>query len=252
MGAETVVDAGTLRRCDRCGCRLARDNMDDRCAPCSASVADQTALPAAPPANPEVGLRALAAAWGDGFEAFRRAARLEPADAATLAVRVGLVPRRWQLTAAQLTQLSTSRQAASTELARRLGVSRWTVAVWRRQLRLERLSPAARSPRPLRPPRPVEGVTVRLRPRTALATTTGPVRLGRSARTILEALAIAHPAGVTDDMLQAAAFGAIPAERRRAALQATVCRLRRHLPSGTIVREAAGYRLNVLAAAVER
>jgi hypothetical protein len=118
-----MTDATIVRRCDRCGCHLARDNMDPRCAPCSAASPDRPSTTPAPPLEqPALGLRALTSAWHDGFEAFRRAAQLGPADAAALAVEVGLVPRRWHLTATQLTELSTHRHEASTVLARRLGV----------------------------------------------------------------------------------------------------------------------------------
>jgi transposase-like protein len=235
------------RCCRSCGRVLATDNREDRCGPCTAST--RPAL-GGPVLSTGVGLRLLTQRWADGFDAFRATAGTDAAGAARLAFTLDLVPARWRLTEADLVVMATERRAPTTDLARRFGVSRWTVAAWRSSLGLTR-RPA---PRPPSPPKPlvVRGVRVTCRPRVRVVGPGGPVRLGRAARAVLTALAEAHPAPVDADALRAVAFPELTPERGRAALHSALWRLRQHLPSDTIQRFGDGYRLAVATDAVER
>ncbi|MGQ0616541.1 MAG: hypothetical protein ACT4PW_06045 [Acidimicrobiia bacterium] len=83
-------------------------------------------------------LRMLIAAWDDGFDVFAEVAGGNVRAAAALACHLRLVPTTWRLTDRQLASLAVERSTPATELARRWGVSRWTITAWRRQLGLER------------------------------------------------------------------------------------------------------------------
>ena len=226
-----------LRCCDLCACRLAGDNAGTRCSPCDS--ARRYAPEAAAPAT-AIGLRALTRTWPDGFDAFRRASGLDVDGAAELAVSIGLAPGGSLLSAARLAELARSREIPTTELAARWGVSRWTVATWRRSVGLERRIDAGRAT----PAPPVSGVEVHRGDPTRLVTGQGPVRLGRSARAFVAALAEAHPDALDERSLLARVFPDAPPDRA-AALHAVVSRLRRHLPPGTIRREGDAYRLAI-------
>lgn len=241
----------TRRTCRTCGCHLAADNPGPYCAPCGVAVGRAPAESVPPAPTTAIGIRELTEIWSRGFDAFRDAAGLDPGPAAELAVALGLVPHRWQLTASQLAELAsaTGRRRTNSELARRWGVSRWTVSTWRREVGLERM-PRATTRARLDPSPLVDGVQIRREPRTRLIGPRGPIRLGHSARALVDALVDAHPSIVTDAQLLPALFPDAESSTARAALHATVSRLRRHLPPGTIVREPDGYRLAVAADAI--
>jgi len=226
---------------------LAADNRTERCGPCAAST---RSAPNGPALSASVGLRWLTERWADGFDAFQAEAGAEVAAAVRLAFTLGLVPARWKLTEADLVVMATERRAHTTELARRFGVSRWTVATWRSSLGLTR-RPAAPSPRAAAPIE-VQGLHVSCRPRVRVVGPDGPVRLGRAARAVLTALAETHPRPVDGDRLRALAFAELAPERRGPALHSVIWRLRRQLPAGAVQRVADGYRLAVPADSIER
>lgn len=233
------------RACDRCGCLLAADHLNIQCSPCAAVLRRS----AAGAGGPSVGLRALTATWGGGFPGFQRASGLDAAGAADLAVRLGLLPRRWRLDAAGLALLTESTRVPTTSLAARLGVSRWTVSGWRHALGLDRPSPG-RARGPAAVVCGVEVVVGNRRGPTRLLTADGPVRLGRVSRSVVEALAAAHPGQAPDEVLLAQAYRGVEVRAARDALHQAVSRLRAHLPPGAIAREPGGYRLAVPASAV--
>lgn len=107
------------------------------CSPCGYQ-ARQAQLQRVPTVPAGIPLRTLMAAWDDGFDAFAEVAGGDLRAAATLACHLRLVPTTWRLTDRQLAGLAIERGAPATELARRWGVSRWTITAWRRQLGLER------------------------------------------------------------------------------------------------------------------
>lgn len=67
------------------------------------------------------------------------AAELETSEAEAIrfAVKEGILPKRWRTHVEGLVQLTYLRGVTHVEAARAIGVSRWTVADWRRQLRLQ-------------------------------------------------------------------------------------------------------------------
>lgn len=124
------------RSCPRCGCRLARDNTDTHCSPCRfaltleahrALVVDDEPKPEHRNAFKEGGVHALAEVASCSVE-----------EAISLAIREGLVPRRWRSSEEKLLQLVKFEGIRHVEVAARLGVSRWTVATWRDELGLQR------------------------------------------------------------------------------------------------------------------
>lgn len=200
-------------------------------------------VPDAPPAGPAsaTGLRRLVAAWDEGFLAFCDAARVDAEAGAELATRLRLLPGR-TLTEDRLVELAGGRTVPTTELARRWQVDRHTVADWRTTLGLERVGRAVRSG----VPGPVEGVEVEVGPPTRLVVCGAAVRLGCSARGLVEQLVTHHPYAVADSSLAVSLFGdATPASR--SSLHAAVYRLRRHLPENGIIHDRTGYRWNALA-----
>lgn len=231
---------GVDRPCDSCGCALAADNPGSRCSPCEAAALRPRRASGPVLAN---GVRVVVAAWDDGFPAFCDAADLAYAPAADLAVRLGLIPASWSLSAARLADLADGRSVTDTDFARRWGVNRRTVAVWRQALGLERVPVSRRYE--AAPPDAVSDVEVTIAETTRLDVHGIRVRLGRSARSFLEQLAHRHPDPVPDADLRRAVFPDADGQRAQAALHATVSRLRRHLPENTVVREPDGYRLNI-------
>lgn len=77
----------------------------------------------------------VAGAWEHGLEAVARLAQIDRAQAAQLVWRSGLVDApRSRLDEAAFLVLALETSTPHTEVARRLGVSRWTVASWRKAL----------------------------------------------------------------------------------------------------------------------
>jgi hypothetical protein len=76
----------------------------------------------------------LSASWAQGLDAVVELLRQDPRDAARAVWRAGLAPRRARLDEDTFVVLVTERTASHTELGNRLGVSRWTIASWRKLL----------------------------------------------------------------------------------------------------------------------
>jgi hypothetical protein len=122
------------RRCQRCGCVLAGDQSSLLCSPCAR--AEMLAeLPSVALVLPRgVHVDDLSRSWAQGLDAVTELLRQDPSDAARAVWRAGLAPRRARLDEETFVVLVTERTASHTELADRLGVSRWTIASWRKLL----------------------------------------------------------------------------------------------------------------------
>jgi hypothetical protein len=122
------------RRCERCGCVLAGDQSSLLCSPCTRAQllaelpSDAVLLPRG------VHVDDLSASWAQGLDAVVELLHQDPRDAARAVWRAGLAPRRARLDEATFVVLVTERTASHTELGNRLGVSRWTIATWRKLL----------------------------------------------------------------------------------------------------------------------
>jgi hypothetical protein len=122
------------RTCADCHCRLARDNKDTVCWPCRR--------------------RRAIAAQEEGARSVRRQEIFEVAGIPGLAAEMGvtraeairyaieeeILSRRWRPHLDSLIKLSEMSGCTHVEAAQALGVSRWTVADWRRRLGLESAS----------------------------------------------------------------------------------------------------------------
>jgi hypothetical protein len=123
-----------LRRCHRCSCSLASDNHEPLCSPCSRAAlladipADAVVLPRG------VHVDDVSAAWAKGLDAVADLIHADRAEAARIVWRTGLVKRRTRFDEDAFVLLATETAAPHTALARRLGVSRWTLASWREGL----------------------------------------------------------------------------------------------------------------------
>jgi hypothetical protein len=123
------------RACPRCGCRLARDNNDNHCSPCrfALTIDEHRELLLDDEATPEY----QAAFESGGVVELAHVADCSVGDAIGLAIRSGLVPRRWRSSEDKLRALVELEGVRHVEVAVRLGVSRWTVATWRDELGLQ-------------------------------------------------------------------------------------------------------------------
>jgi hypothetical protein len=130
----------TLRRCERCGCTLASDHGERRCSPCARAEVLAT-IPVDAVVLPRgVHVDDVAAAWARGLDHVAELVGCDRAEAARVVWRAGLVKRRTRLDEEAFVTLAIEPGTPHTTLARRLGVSRWTLASWR-----EGLAPHLRS-----------------------------------------------------------------------------------------------------------
>ncbi len=131
MTTELVAEgSGQTRRCSECRCNLARDNRDTMCWSCrrrrAVSAQDACAADLRRRAAFEVGrVSGLAIEMGCGY-----------AEAIEYAVAEGMLPSRWKEHVDALVHLADMPGWSHVEAAEALGVSRWTVANWRRQMGL--------------------------------------------------------------------------------------------------------------------
>lgn len=128
-----MPDPGAAPRpCPGCGSYLARDNAGPRCSPCARAERARTASRAlAIEAPPELARAAFA---GGGVPAMAEALGRPLGEALDLALLLGLVPptyRRRYRVLLRLLELGPAPQATAAE---ELGLSRWTVATYRRAL----------------------------------------------------------------------------------------------------------------------
>ena len=122
------------RTCERCSCRLARDNDDIVCSPCRRHlvIEQHFAIAAVGPSLDdqqrfaEHGVRGLAEDRNVSLE-----------EAVTLALNEGLLPKRWRAAEPRLRHLVTLEGMTHVEAAEVVGVSRWTIATWRDGLGLQ-------------------------------------------------------------------------------------------------------------------
>lgn len=122
------------RICERCSCRLARDNDDIVCSPCRRHLVIEThfALAAVGPSLEdqqrfaERGIRGLAEDRNVGLD-----------EAVSIALRDGMLPKRWRSAEPKLRQLALLDGLTHVEAAEAVGVSRWTIATWRDGLGLQ-------------------------------------------------------------------------------------------------------------------
>ena len=124
------------RECPRCGCRIARDNHDSHCSPCRFALTLEEHRELVLDDEP-IQEHADAFAAG-GVYGLAEAADCSAEEAISLAIRAGLVPRRWRSSEEKLRQLVHFEGIRHVEVADRLGVSRWTIATWRDGLGLQR------------------------------------------------------------------------------------------------------------------
>lgn len=133
--ADSQADMADPRRCERCGCALAGDHGEPFCSPCARArvladiPADAVVLPRG------VHVDDVAEAWRrTGLDGVASLLGVDRTGAARMVWRAGLVRRRTRLDEEAFVVLATETDLPHTALARRLGVSRWTLAAWREEL----------------------------------------------------------------------------------------------------------------------
>ena len=122
------------RTCDRCSCRLARDNDDIVCSPCRRHlvIESHVAIASVGPSLDEQQQFA-----DDGVRGIAEARNVSLEDAVSLALAEGLLPKRWRAAETRLRQLAGLEGLTHVEAAEIIGVSRWTIATWRDGLGLQ-------------------------------------------------------------------------------------------------------------------
>ena len=123
-------------RCASCNARLARDNEDTVCSPCRRSSIETLASRASLIVRDAPGARAAFAA--EGLHGVARHLDCTPAEAFDLLFSLGLLPlasQRRRLLLHRLIAMDSLSHVAASEA---LGISRWTVASYRRQLGLDK------------------------------------------------------------------------------------------------------------------
>ena len=104
----------------------------DRCSPCTRTEICQLA----PDLPPGLSIEDLRTAWRAGLSEVARVAGCSRPEAAHLAWSCGLVEHGPKLDRAAFVAIVEHGDEPASALARRLGVSRWTVSAWRQALPL--------------------------------------------------------------------------------------------------------------------
>ena len=122
------------RTCERCSCRLARDNDDIVCSPCRRHlvIEQHFALASSGPSLDDQQRFA-----DEGVRGLAEDRNLSLEDAVSLALSEGLLPKRWRAAEPRLRQLAGLDGLTHVEAAEVIGVSRWTIATWRDGLGLQ-------------------------------------------------------------------------------------------------------------------
>jgi len=126
--------------CESCSARLARDNSGRVCSPCRRSELESMARRAALVTSDPVGVGHAFEATGLGGVAGHLGCSIE--DALDVVVMLGLLPAAYRRRLPVLRQLVLLDGASHIAAAEALGLSRWTVATYRRDLGLDRSGPA--------------------------------------------------------------------------------------------------------------
>jgi hypothetical protein len=137
MSRPNTIVAGVVQmrpQCTACGGFLASDNTGPTCSPCWRSQLLRTASSIMPFTYDRAELEEVFEADGlDGLAARLRSSRR---DALDVALANGLVPAGYRRRVDVLRPLLEMDDISHVDAARQLGLSRWTVASYRRDLRL--------------------------------------------------------------------------------------------------------------------
>ena len=131
--------AGQVAVCETCSARLARDNSGRVCSPCRRSELEALARRAALVTRDPAGAGRAFDDAGLGGVAGHLACGIE--DALDVVVMLGLLPAAYRRRLPVLRELVRLDRASHIAAAEALGLSRWTVATYRRDLGLDRSAP---------------------------------------------------------------------------------------------------------------
>lgn len=124
----------TTPACSMCGARLAHDHVDTICSPCRRAQIERDARREAYVAR---GSSVSKAAFDSfGLEGVAEHLGIAPAEALDVLIAARIVPYVSERRRAKLRELVTMGDLSHVAVARRLNVSRWTVAAYRQQLGL--------------------------------------------------------------------------------------------------------------------
>jgi hypothetical protein len=125
-----------IARCGTCSARLARDNSGTTCSPCRRSEIESMARRSALVTRDPDGARLAFADAGLGGVAAQLRCTAE--EALDVVVMLNLLPPAYRRRVPLLRQLVALERASHIAAAEALGLSRWTVATYRRDLGLDR------------------------------------------------------------------------------------------------------------------
>jgi hypothetical protein len=126
--------------CASCGGRVARDNADTTCSPCRRTMIEQSANRHVMIARDRHGIET--AFNSAGLYAVAQRLKCTPEEALDVLINARLVPFVSERRRAVLRQVVTLREASHVAVAEALHISRWTVATYRHQLGIDRVSTA--------------------------------------------------------------------------------------------------------------
>lgn len=132
-------------RCCSCGARLARDHRDTVCSPCRRGDIESSARRGAAIARDRERIKANFSREGlNGVATQLDCTNAEALDVVLVAQLLPAMSVRRQALLRQLVALGDVSHVAAADL---LGISRWTVATYRGQLGLDKITASARRPR---------------------------------------------------------------------------------------------------------
>jgi hypothetical protein len=122
--------AGTI--CSRCGARLAHDHVDTVCSPCRRAEIEHEAQRGAHMARDGAVIKVAFDSFG--LDGVAEHLHTTPVEALDVLMAARLVPYLSDRRRAMLRELVTMGELSHVAVAKRLNISRWTVAAYRQQL----------------------------------------------------------------------------------------------------------------------
>ena len=135
-------------RCESCAALLARDNHGTQCSPCRRGQIESMARRASLVTRDPVGARQAFA--GRGLHGVAAQLRCTADEAIDVVAMLGLLPPAYRRRIDILRQLVALDRVSHVAAAEALGLSRWTVATYRRDLGLDQTASAVDYSRPER------------------------------------------------------------------------------------------------------
>ena len=137
------MSAAPTTTCGRCGARLARDHSDTVCSPCRRAQIEHEAQREAHTVRDGSVIKAAFDSFG--LNGVAEHLGIAPAEALDVVIAARLVPYVSERRRAMLRDLVEMSDLSHVAVAKRLNISRWTVATYRHQLGIDRVTASTKS-----------------------------------------------------------------------------------------------------------